>query len=212
MPTPEDLLERNRKWAARVKRNQPDLFEDLVEGQAPDYLWISCSDSRVPASQIVDCDPGDLFVHRNVANRIGPDDLNGLSVVQYAVEVLRVPHVVVCGHYRCGGVRAAMEHADHGLLDRWLRPIKHLSRRHRSALDALDTGEARWNRLCELNVIDQVRRLARSTSMQRVWRRDHELTIHGWIYDLAEGRIRDLEVDISSADSVADIYRIVAPD
>lgn len=210
MTSPAGLLEQNRRWAARVRQQQPDLFEELSEGQTPEYLWIGCSDSRVPPSQVVGCDPGDLFVHRNIANRIDPGDLNGLSVLQYAVEVLRVPHVVVCGHYRCGGVQAAMQHEDYGLIDNWLRPLKHLYARHAEELDALDDEVERWDRLCELNVIDQVRAVACSTIAQQAWRRGQDLTIHGWIYGLADGKIQDLEVSISSPDQVPAIYRGVS--
>lgn len=210
MASPEDLLQQNRAWAERVRAQQPNLFEALANGQAPEYLWISCSDSRVPANQIVDCDPGDLFVHRNIANRIDHDDLNGLSVLQYAVEVLQVPHVVVCGHYQCGGVRAAMQHEDHGLIDNWLRPIKHLYARHAEELEVFDDEAQRWNRLCELNVIDQVHSVACSTIAQKAWQRGQELSVHGWIYGLAEGQIDDLDVTISSPDQVPAIYRVNA--
>lgn len=210
MTSPEDLLKQNRAWAERVREQQPDLFEALSEGQAPDYLWISCSDSRVPANQIVDCDPGDLFVHRNIANRIDHDDLNGLSVLQYAVDVLQVPHVIICGHYQCGGVKAAMQHEDHGLIDNWLRPIKHLYARYADELEAIEDTGKRWDRLCELNVVDQVRSVACSTIAQKAWQRGQTLSIHGWIYGLAEGQIEDLEVTISSPDHVPAIYRVTA--
>lgn len=210
MATPTDLLEQNQAWAARVEREQPDLFDELVDGQAPDYLWISCSDSRVPASQIVDCDPGDLFVHRNIANRIDHSDLNGLSVLQFAVEVLQVSHVVVCGHYQCGGVQAALGHTDNGLLDNWLRPIKRLCHQRQSELEDLEDEDARWNRLCELNVLDQVHNLAASTIVQKGWQRGQDLTIHGWIYDLADGQIHNLDADISSPDEVPRIYQVDA--
>lgn len=209
MTSPNDLLKQNHTWAERVREQRPELFDALVEGQEPEYLWISCSDSRVPPNQIVDCDPGDLFVHRNIANRIDHDDLNGLSVLQYAVEVLQVPHVIVCGHYRCGGVQAAMEHEDHGLIDNWLRPIKHLYARHQDELEAIKDADAQWDRLCELNVVDQVHGVACSTIAQKAWQRGQELTIHGWIYGLDQGLIHDLEVDVSSPEQVPAIYQIL---
>ncbi|MES3629619.1 MAG: carbonic anhydrase [Longimonas sp.] len=202
---PNELLKRNREWAAR---QEADLFDDLTDGQSPRFLWISCSDSRVPANEIVDCHPGDLFVHRNIANRIDHDDLNGLSVLQYAVEVLQVPHIVVCGHYRCGGVKAAMETTDHGLIDNWLRPIKDCYHRCHSELDALADEQARWDRLCELNVVDQVEGIARTTVVQKAWQRGQNLTIHGWIYHLSGGLIQNLGVEINSPEQVPAIYRI----
>lgn len=212
MPSPHDLLQQNRTWSERIRDRQPELFDELAEGQAPDYLWISCSDSRVPANQIVDCNPGDLFVHRNIANRIDHDDLNGLSVLQYAVEVLQVSHIVICGHYQCGGVQAAMEHTDHGLIDNWLRPIKHLYHRHEDELEAIEDERARWDRLCELNVVDQVHDVACSTIVQKAWQHGQDVTIHGWIYQLSEGLIRNLDVDIDTPAQVPPIYRIDAPE
>ncbi len=206
---PERLLKQNREWAAD---HAPGFFDQFTEGQSPRFLWVSCSDSRVPANEIVECHPGDLFVHRNIANRIDHDDLNGLSVLQYAVEVLQVPHVVVCGHYQCGGVKAAMEHTDHGLIDNWLRPIKHLYHRHEDELEALGDERARWDRLCELNVVDQVHGVACTTIVQKAWQRGQDVTIHGWIYELAEGLIHNLDVAIEGPDQVPPIYRIDAPE
>lgn len=193
--SPADLLQQNRAWAARIERERPTLFETLSDGQAPEYLWIGCSDSRVPASQIVDGAPGDLFVHRNIANRVDHTDVNGLSVLQYAVEVLQVAHVIVCGHYGCGGVRAAMDGAPRGSIDHWLSPIEALYRRHADALYGLDE-QARWDRLCELNVGEQVDNLADSTVVERAWSRGQSLTIHGWIYRLETGCIHDLGIQI----------------
>lgn len=201
---PDRLLERNREWAAG---QTPGFFEKLTSHQAPRFLWVSCSDSRVPASEIVGCEPGDLFVHRNIANRIDHGDLNALSVLQYAVEVLEVPHIVVCGHYGCGGVRTAMKHTDHGLIDNWLRPIKDLYQQHADELEALDNEQDRWDLLCELNVRKQIRDVACSTIVQKAWQRGHELIIHGWIYRLDEGLIRDLDVSIEGPDQVPKIYR-----
>jgi carbonic anhydrase len=204
---PEHLLQRNRDWAADAIEANPDFFDEFTEGQSPRFLWISCSDSRVPANEIVQCHPGDLFVHRNIANRIDHDDLNGLSVLQYAVEVLNVPHIVVCGHYQCGGVKAAMEHTDHGLIDNWLRPIKHVYHHHSDELDAIDDEKARWDRLCELNVIDQVLGVAYSTVIQKAWLRGQKVAIHGWIYQLSDGIIRNLDVTVDSPEQVPPIYR-----
>lgn len=205
---PNELLQRNREWAAE---HEPGFFDDLAHGQSPRFLWISCSDSRVPANEIVECHPGDLFVHRNIANRIDHDDLNGLSVLQYAVEVLQVPHIVVCGHYQCGGVKAAMEHTDHGLIDNWLRPIKRCYHEHHDELDGIADDQARWDRLCELNVIDQVEGIASTTVVQKAWQRGHAITIHGWIYQLANGKIHNLGVEVDSPDQVPAIYRINEP-
>jgi len=201
---PDRLLERNREWAAG---QTPGFFDKLTSHQAPRFLWVSCSDSRVPASEIVGCEPGDLFVHRNIANRIDQGDLNALSVLQYAVEVLEVPHIVVCGHYGCGGVQAAMKHTEHGLIDNWLRPLKDLYHRHADELEALDNEQDRWDLLCELNVQKQIRDVACSTIVQKAWHRGHELIIHGWIYRLDEGLIRDLDVSIEGPDQVPEIYR-----
>jgi carbonic anhydrase len=208
---PDRLLARNRAWADRKTTLEPEVFERLADGQSPRFLWISCSDSRVPANDIVDCDPGNLFVHRNIANRIDHDDLNGLSVLQYAVEVLQVPHIVICGHYQCGGVKAAMEPTDHGLLDNWLRPIKHLYHRHQEELEAIDDEKARWDRLCELNVVDQVHGVASSTVVQKAWQRGQDVAVHGWVYHLSEGLIEDLSVTIDTPDQVPAIYRIAPP-
>jgi len=204
---PDHLLQRNREWAARAAETDPEFFESLTEGQSPRFLWVSCSDSRVPANVIVKCHPGDLFVHRNIANRVDHEDLNGLSVLQYAVEALNVPHIIICGHYQCGGIKAAMEHTDHGLLDNWLRPVKHLYHRHSDELDAIDDEKARWDRLCELNVIDQVQGVASTTVVQQAWHRGRDLAIHGWIYQLSDGLIRNLDVTIDSADQIPPIYR-----
>jgi len=208
---PDQLLERNRDWAERTAEETPEVFDELVGGQSPRFLWVSCSDSRVPANEIVGCHPGDLFVHRNIANRIDHDDLNALSVLQYAVEVLGVPHIVVCGHYQCGGVQAAMEHTDHGLIDNWLRPIKDLYHRHHDELKAVADATERWDRLCELNVANQVQNIGCSTVVQKAWQRGQTLAVHGWVYSLSEGIIHDLEVDIDNPEGVPEIYRLDTP-
>lgn len=197
MSTPSKLLNQNRAWANRVQTQSPPLFDDLSEGQSPDVLWIGCADSRVPANQILDCEPGELFVHRNVANLIDPSDANGMSVLQYAVESLDVDHVVVGGHYGCGGVRAALDDAGKGPLRDWLQPLRDLLHRHVDELKGLD-DPARWDRGCELNVKAQVQRVARTPIVQRAWERDQELSIHGWMYQLDNGRIRDLDVSVDA--------------
>jgi carbonic anhydrase len=194
----EHLFANNRNWAASVSRRDPAFFRRLAAQQAPEFLWIGCSDSRVPANEIVDLLPGELFVHRNVANVVVHTDLNCLSVVQFAVDVLRVRHVMVTGHYGCGGVRAAMEDVQHGLIDNWLRHVQDVQLRHEAELARLPDDEARVDRLCELNVVEQVRNLARTTIVQDAWRRGQALTLHGWIYGLEDGLLRDLGVTRSA--------------
>ncbi|HET9705498.1 MAG TPA: carbonate dehydratase [Vicinamibacterales bacterium] len=194
----DKLLHNNRAWAAdRVKRD-PSFFTRLARQQAPEFLWIGCSDSRVPANEIVGLDPGELFVHRNVANVVVHTDLNCLSVLQFAVDVLKVQHVIVCGHYGCGGIRAAMENESHGLIDNWLRHVQDVGRTHERTLAAIPDPEARLNRLCELNVIDQVQNIARTTIVQDAWRRGHGVQLHGWIYGLKDGLIADLGITLES--------------
>jgi carbonic anhydrase len=186
------LLENNRVWAAdRVKRD-PDFFTRLEKQQAPEFLWIGCSDSRVPANEIVGLDPGELFVHRNVANVVVHTDLNCLSVLQFAIDVLKIKHVIVCGHYGCGGIRAALEKDQHGLIDNWLRHVQDVARAHETNLDAMPDFNARVDKLCELNVIDQVQNVSRTTIVQDAWRRGHDVQLHGWIYGLKDGLITDL--------------------
>ena len=185
------LFDNNRKWAAKVTAAHPGFFEQLAAQQAPAYLWIGCSDSRVPANEIVDLLPGELFVHRNVANVVVHTDLNCLSVLQYAVDVLHVKHVIVCGHYGCGGVKSAMEDAKLGLIDNWLRHVQDVARVHAAELAALE-GTARADRLCELNVIDQARHVCETTVVQDAWARGQALDVHAWIYGLSNGRLRDL--------------------
>ena len=192
------LFANNRNWAASVSRRDPDFFRRLAAQQAPEFLWIGCSDSRVPANEIVDLLPGELFVHRNVANVVVHTDLNCLSVVQFAVDVLRVRHIMVTGHYGCGGVRAAMEDVQHGLTDNWLRHVQDVQLKHAEELAQLPDHDSRVDRLCELNVVEQVRNLARTTIVQDAWRRGQPLTIHGWIYGLTDGLLRDLGVTRSA--------------
>ena len=193
----DKLLDNNRTWAAdRVKRD-PGFFTRLAKQQAPEFLWIGCADSRVPANEIVGLDPGELFVHRNVANVVVHTDLNCLSVLQFAVDVLKVKHVIVCGHYGCGGIRAALENDSHGLIDNWLRHVQDVARAHELKLNAMPGLDARVDKLCELNVIDQVQNVARTTVVQDAWRRGQPLELHGWIYGLKDGLITDLGFQIS---------------
>jgi carbonic anhydrase len=191
------LFERNRVWAAEMLAADPRFFADLAERQTPAYMWIGCSDSRVPANQIVGLAPGDVFVHRNVANVVVHTDLNCLSVLQYAVDVLAVRHVIVCGHYGCGGVGAALEGARHGLIDNWLRHVMDVGEKHAVEIGAL-AEELRVDRLCELNVIEQVVNVCQTTVVEDAWARGQDLTVHGLIYGLEDGLLRDLGVSASS--------------
>jgi carbonic anhydrase len=191
------LLEKNRAWARERVRQDPTFFTRLEKQQAPEFLWIGCADSRVPANEIVGLDPGELFVHRNVANVVVHTDLNCLSVLQFAVDVLKVKHVIVCGHYGCGGIRASLEKDAHGLIDNWLRHVQDVARAHEVKLNAIPSLEARVDKLCELNVIDQVQNVARTTIVQDAWRRGHAVQLHGWVYGLKDGLISDLGIQIS---------------
>jgi carbonic anhydrase len=195
MSTLDALREQNRAWRNRVQSETPQLFETLAQGQSPDVLWIGCADSRVPPEQIVDAAPGDLFVHRNVANVIDADDPNGLSVVQYAVDALEVDHIVICGHYGCGGVQAALTGDTTGPLHEWLTPVRTLVSERQEDLAGL-SEEEQWNRCCEYNVEAQVRRLAQTSIVQNAWERGQSLALHGWIYQLGTGAIHDLEVSV----------------
>jgi carbonic anhydrase len=190
----KQLFEQNRKWAESVKDSNPDFFSELATQQNPDYLWIGCSDSRVPANQIVGMPPGEIFVHRNIANMVVHTDLNCLSVIQYAVEVLKIKHIIVCGHYGCGGIQAAMENRAHGLIDNWLRNIKDVYRYHRQEIDALSSEVEKVSRMCELNVVEQVSNICSTTVVQKAWKSGQDLTVHGWIYSLEDGILKDLDV------------------
>ena len=194
----EHLFANNRAWAAAMARRDPDFFGRLSRQQRPRYLWIGCSDSRVPANQIVDLLPGDMFVHRNVANVVVHTDLNCLSAVQFAVDVLRVEHVIVCGHYGCGGVLAALRQEKLGLVDNWLGHVQDVHARHRAQLDALDSEARRHDRLCELNVLEQVVNVARTTVVRDAWARGQSLAVHGWVYDIADGLLRDLDLCLAA--------------
>ena len=194
----EQLFAKNQQWAQSMEAKSPGFFQQLSKQQAPEYLWIGCSDSRVPANEIVGLQPGELFVHRNVANVVVHTDLNFLSVLQYAVEVLQVKHVIVCGHYGCGGVRTALAGGRNGLIDNWLQNIKDVLQLHEGALDSLEGLEAKTDRLCELNVIEQVNNVCRTTVMQDAWERGQKVAIHGWIYGIGNGLLRDLDVSFDN--------------
>ena len=198
MKTLSNLFEKNRQWAARMVGVHSDFFIRLAQQQKPEILWIGCADSRVPANEIVGLAPGELFVHRNVANLVVHTDVNCLSTIQYAVEVLGVRHIIVCGHYGCGGVRAAMDRCPHGLVDNWLSHIRDISRRRRAELQRLGDDEARFDRLCEMNVEEQVLNVGRATPVQDAWARGQSLHIHGWIYRLSDGLLRDQGLSIAS--------------
>jgi carbonic anhydrase len=200
------LFANNRRWAAQRVDSDPQFFKRLVEQQLPQYLWIGCSDSRVPANEIVDLLPGELFVHRNVANVVVHTDLNCLSVVQYAVDVLRVRHVIVCGHYGCGGVRAAYERAKFGLIDNWLRHVQDVRHKHVHLLDAAGHAAASIDRLCELNVLEQAMNVSSTTIVQDAWARGQELTVHAVIYRLSDGLLRDLGFSVAAPDQVTPSY------
>jgi carbonic anhydrase len=200
------LLASNRAWAEKMTTADPDFFNRLSQQQTPAYLWIGCADSRVPANEIVGLLPGEMFVHRNVANVVVHTDLNCLSVIQYAVEVLKVRHIIVCGHYGCGGVKAALENSTYGLIDNWLRHVQDVRHQHAAALDAIaDEGE-RFKTLCELNVIEQVLNVSRTTIVQGAWERGQELGVHGWIYGLDNGLLRELDICITNREELAAKY------
>jgi len=196
-----ELLENNRRWAERVRAQEPAFFEDLNAIQRPEILWIGCSDSRVPANQITGQRPGEVFVHRNVANVVVHTDLNCLSVLQYAIDVLMVRHVIVCGHYGCGGVRAAYFRSSLGLIDNWLRHVQDVRQKHATELDVL-AEQDREDRLCELNVLEQAVHVCETTIVQDAWARGQQVTVHAWLYRLDDGLLRDLEFDVDSAAEV----------
>ncbi len=206
--TVESLLERNRAWSRKMKETDPEFFEKLAELQAPEYLWIGCSDSRVPSNQIVGLLPGAIFVHRNVANIVAHADINCLSVLQYSVEVLNVRRVIVCGHYGCGGIAAAMSNKEFGLIDNWLRNIKDVYIAHQAELEAIADPTARADRLCELNVIAQVTNTATTPIVQKAWRAGKTLSIHGLVYSLRDGVLQDLGVSVSSPQELPGVYRL----
>ena len=198
----QQLFSNNRRWADKMKARDPEFFERLSAQQSPKYLWIGCADSRVPANEIIGLLPGEVFVHRNVANVVVHADLNCLSVVQYAVDVLKVEHIIVCGHYGCGGVAAALDNRRLGLIDNWLRHVQDIHKKYGPRFEALDSREKSVDRLCELNVIEQALNVCQTTVVQDAWSRGQQVTVHGWIYRLQDGELRDLGASASSADDV----------
>jgi carbonic anhydrase len=201
------LLEQNRAWAESIKANDPDFFQTLAKQQSPRFLWIGCADSRVPATQLVGMVPGEMFVHRNVANVVDHTDFNCLSVMQYAVDVLKVEHIIVCGHHGCGGVKAAMDNLQLGLIDNWLRHVQDVLHEHEELLADVKDEDKRLDRLCELNVIEQVLNVGRTTIVQSAWQRGQEVVVHGWIYGLEDGLLRDLNVSIDNSEALASATR-----
>jgi carbonic anhydrase len=203
----DHLLESNRAWANKIKEQDPAFFQSLSEQQSPKYLWVGCSDSRVPANDIVGLKPGELFVHRNVANVVVHTDLNCLSVMQYAVDALKVKHIIVCGHYGCGGVKAALQNFSLGLIDNWLRHVQDVKGKHEALLGVVKDESQRLDRLCELNVIEQVINVCQTTIVQGAWGREQELAVHGWIYGLSDGLLRDLKICITNQSELAMVYQ-----
>ena len=208
MKTLKKFFESNRKWAEKIKETDPDFFAKLSRQQTPEYLWIGCSDSRVPSNQIVGMLPGEIFVHRNIANVVIHTDLNCLSVLQFAVEVLKVKHIIVCGHYGCGGIKAALERTSYGLIDTWLRHIKDVYRYHQEKLDEIKDEEDKLNLLCELNVIEQVANVCHTSIVQKAWKAGQELSVHGWIYSIEDGILKDLEVTVDEVSDISETYRV----
>jgi len=208
MDTYKDLLSGNKRWVKEKLRQDPQFFERLSKGQSPEVLWIGCSDSRVPANEITGTKPGDIFVHRNIANMVVHSDMNLLSVLDYAVNILKVKHVIVCGHYGCGGVKAAMTNEQYGLVDNWLRHIKDVYRLHNKELDIITDEEQKFNRFVELNVIEQVFDLSKTSIIQNAWRTRELPMVHGWVYDLGTGIIKDLMVSLHSKSKIPPIFNI----
>lgn len=206
LKTLKHLLDKNLEWAKEINEKDPEFFKQLSKQQNPEYLWIGCSDSRVPANQIVDLAPGDVFVHRNIANIVVHTDLNCLSVIQYAVDILKVKHIIVCGHYGCGGIKAAMDDEEHGLIDNWLRHIQDIHRLHAGKMQGLD-HEEQVKLMCNLNIIEQVKNICDSTIVQNAWKNGAELSVHGWVYSLENGVLKDLGCCVSAIDEVEEKYR-----
>jgi carbonic anhydrase len=204
----EKILERNKKWVEESLALDPNYFQDLSKGQSPPLLWIGCSDSRVPANEIIGAKPGETFVHRNIANMVIHSDMNMLSVLDYAVNVLKVKHVLVCGHYGCGGIKAAMGNDSVGIIDNWIRHIKDVYRLHQKELDDIENETDRFNRFVELNVIEQVYDLAKTSIVQSAWKKGQELSIHGWVYGLNSGYVTDLNVNFSSDKDLDNVYQL----
>ena len=204
----EKLLANNKKWVKEQLALEPQYFEKLAKGQAPEYLWIGCSDSRVPANTITGTEPGEMFVHRNIANMVVHSDMNMLSVLSYAVEVLKVKHIIVCGHYGCGGIMAAMGNKQVGLIDNWLRHIKDVYRYHNHELDAITDETLRARRFVELNVMEQVHDLCKTSIVQNAWKKKQPLHVHGWVYDIHDGIIKDLEVTFTCTKDLHKVYHL----
>jgi len=202
------LLENNKQWVHGKLANDPDYFKKLSVGQKPPVLWIGCADSRVPANEIIGAEPGEVFVHRNIANMVVHSDMNMLSVLDYAVNVLQVKHIIVCGHYGCGGVQAAMTNKHIGLIDNWIRHIKDVYRLHRSELDAIEKESDRFDRFVELNVFEQVLDLGKTSIVQGAWERGQDLHVHGWVYDIHDGMIKDLQVTLKDIETLSDVYKL----
>jgi len=207
MKTLQQLIYSNRRWAEWINARDPEFFQKLVHQQNPQYLWIGCSDSRVPANEIVGLMPGELFVHRNVANVVVHTDLNCLSVIQYAVDVLKVTDIIVVGHYRCGGVKLALNREKHGLIDNWLRHVQDVAEKHKNSLAGIEELTAKWDRLCELNVVEQVLNVCQTTVVQEAWERGQAVTVHGWVYGIEDGLINDLGFSVTNQEELAAAYR-----
>jgi len=204
----QKILENNKRWVAEKTKDDPEFFERLSNGQSPPLLWIGCADSRVPANEITGTLPGEVFVHRNIANMVVHTDMNMLSVLDYAVNVLKVRHVIVCGHYGCGGVKAAMGNHQFGLIDNWIRHIKDVYRFHQKELDSIQDEEMRFNRFVELNVVEQVHDLAKTSIVQNAWEKGQQLWIHGWVYSIKNGLVKDLNVNFGSNAELPDVYKL----
>lgn len=212
MRTLKQLFDNNQAWAKAMAESDPQFFAEHADHQTPQYLWLGCSDSRVPENQITNLLPGEVFVHRNIANIIVHTDMSCLSVIQYAVEVLQINHVIVCGHYDCGGVHAAMQNKEYGLIDNWLRHLKDIYWRHNSALDTIADESKRFDRFCELNVIEQVSHVCHTTIVQGAWQRGQAVNVHGWIYNPRDGLLHDLKVTVTGPDEIDELYRIAMGD
>ena len=204
----KSLLDNNKVWVSKNLEKDPEFFNRLANGQQPPLLWIGCSDSRVPANEIIGAQPGEVFVHRNIANMVIHTDISMLSVLDYAVNVLNVKHIIVCGHYGCGGVQAAMGNKNIGLIDNWIRHIKDVYRHHATELNSIDGEKDRFNRFVELNVVEQVFDLAKTSIVQGTWKKNKELHIHGWVYDISDGLINDLEVTIRNNETLGEVYKL----
>jgi carbonic anhydrase len=204
----KQLLDNNKKWVTSKLEKDPDYFNKLSAGQKPPVLWIGCADSRVPANEIIGAEPGEVFVHRNIANMVVHSDMNMLSVLDYAVNVLQVKHIIVCGHYGCGGVQTAMTNKHVGLIDNWIRHIKDVYRFHQDELDAITDEQQRFNRFVELNVFEQVLDLGKTSIVQSAWERGQQVHVHGWVYDIHDGMIKDLDVTLKDNDTLCDVYKL----